>query len=480
MKSKQITQSIIQYKSFIIPEFKKIHKNRFARIAFPAVFCAIILSLVFCTVSKAEVYKLEISGKSIGYLTDQSFVKKAIGEITEDYSGGKDSIQFSVDESAVSIKPTDLKKDSIKALTMKGLKKKIIASDICKANGWAININGKNIAAVTSEKAANGILEDIKNHYLASGSNVISATFKENVIVTQSAVGIDDFVKPEEAETLLLTGEKATETYAVKEGDTLWDIAAACGMSITELQNANPGFDPNKLQIGQQLNLAAVKPYITVETKELITAVEPIEFQKVYEETNSLYKGEIKVKTPGVCGSKQVSSEVSKENGVTITANIITSVTLSEPQSEVALKGTKSSAGSVGRGGGRSISVDASGSEVVAYAKQFLGTPYVHGGSSPNGFDCSGFTSYVYSHFGASLPRTASGQYSCGDYVERSSLEPGDLIFFTSSSKSSRISHVAIYVGGGKFIHSPQQGESVEIRSLSSTNLHYCGAVRAN
>jgi cell wall-associated NlpC family hydrolase len=280
---------------------------------------------------------------------------------------------------------------------------------------------------------------------------------------------------------LILTGQKAVKTYAVKDGDTLWDIAAANGMSIAELQNANPGFDPNKLKIGQQLNLVALKPYLTVETKELITAAEKIDFKTVYEETSSLNKGQVKIKTPGVYGSKQVSSEVSKENGVVVAANVVSSVVTAEPQDQVALKGTKSGALYVAsRGGGRSVSVDASGSEIVAYAKKFIGSPYVHGGSSPSGFDCSGFTQYVYSHFGGSLPRTASGQYSCGSFVDKSDLQPGDLVFFTPSSGASRISHVGIYVGGGSFIHSPQPGERVKVSSFSTSNLRYCGAVRAN
>lgn len=107
-------------------------------------------------------------------------------------------------------------------------------------------------------------------------------------------------------------------------------------------------------------------------------------------------------------------------------------------------------------------------SEVIAYAKQFIGTPYVYGGSSPSGFDCSGFTSYVYKKFGIYLNRTSGGQMSNGSKVDRSDLQAGDLVFFTSSSNSKTVSHVGIYVGDGNFIHAVKPGKSLTIDTLSS------------
>ena len=110
-------------------------------------------------------------------------------------------------------------------------------------------------------------------------------------------------------------------------------------------------------------------------------------------------------------------------------------------------------------------SVSRKGSEIVTYSKQFTGVPYVSGGSSPSGFDCSGFTSYVYRHFGVSLPRTASGQATVGVTVSKNELLPGDLVFFNTYGG---ISHVGIYVGGGDFIHATVPGDVVRTSSLDS------------
>lgn len=107
--------------------------------------------------------------------------------------------------------------------------------------------------------------------------------------------------------------------------------------------------------------------------------------------------------------------------------------------------------------------------EVLDYAAQFLGTPYVYGGSTPSGFDCSGFTSYVFKNTVGSIPRVAQSQFDATTRVSLEDLEPGDLVFFGSSASS--ISHVGIYVGDDTFIHSPHTGEVVKYESLSGSYL---------
>lgn len=121
-----------------------------------------------------------------------------------------------------------------------------------------------------------------------------------------------------------------------------------------------------------------------------------------------------------------------------------------------------------------------SGAEVVEYAKQYLGYKYVAGGSSPSiGFDCSGFTTYVYKHFGISLNRSSRDQIKNGVAVSKNNLQPGDILIFNGSSNTS-IGHVGIYVGGNDFIHAANSREGVIITSLSSSyyQKRYVGARR--
>lgn len=114
------------------------------------------------------------------------------------------------------------------------------------------------------------------------------------------------------------------------------------------------------------------------------------------------------------------------------------------------------------------------GSSVVSYAKQFLGCKYVYGGTTTSGFDCSGFTQYVYRHFGVNLNRTAAAQYSNGTPV--TNLQPGDLLMFGKSG----INHVGIYMGGNSFIHAANSSRGVTTDSMSSGyyKSNYVGARR--
>jgi cell wall-associated NlpC family hydrolase len=98
---------------------------------------------------------------------------------------------------------------------------------------------------------------------------------------------------------------------------------------------------------------------------------------------------------------------------------------------------------------------------VVGIAMQYLGVPYVYGGASPSGFDCSGLVMYVFNQIGVSLPHNAAAQYGYGMPVSRDQLQAGDLVFFNG------LGHVGIYIGGGQFIHAPHTGDVVKISSLS-------------
>lgn len=118
------------------------------------------------------------------------------------------------------------------------------------------------------------------------------------------------------------------------------------------------------------------------------------------------------------------------------------------------------------------------GADVVAYAKKYLGCKYVYGGSSPSGFDCSGFTSYVYKHFGVSLSRTSSGQASNGRKVSKGELQVGDIVCFSSSSKSKKIGHVGIYIGGGKFIHAANSRKGVITSNVTGGGYYFVTASR--
>lgn len=116
--------------------------------------------------------------------------------------------------------------------------------------------------------------------------------------------------------------------------------------------------------------------------------------------------------------------------------------------------------------------------KLVRTALLYRGVPYVWGGTTPRGFDCSGFTQYVYRKCGLALPRSCNGQFGAGMIVEKEDLQPGDLILFQNTGSARGLSHVGMYIGGGKLIHAGSKGITVVELANGYFTKHYMCARR--
>jgi peptidoglycan DL-endopeptidase CwlO len=110
-------------------------------------------------------------------------------------------------------------------------------------------------------------------------------------------------------------------------------------------------------------------------------------------------------------------------------------------------------------------------SDVLAIARQYIGTPYRYGGTTPGGgFDCSGFTQYVLRKVGISVPRTSQQQYAAATKISRGEARPGDLVFIFTGG---RVTHMGFYLGGNRMIDSPRSGKSIQEREIWSSNIAF-------
>lgn len=200
-------------------------------------------------------------------------------------------------------------------------------------------------------------------------------------------------------------------------------------------------------------------------TSKIVMVVDKNTELKVIGESGDWYK----VDTSS--GEAYVSKELLSDKKITVTNRGNIDRTKDKNNNEEA-EGSNSSTSDSSKGNSSSIT----GKQIVSYAKKFLGVPYVYGGASPSGFDCSGFTMYVYDHFGISMPHGAQSQSKLGTKVSANknskssllnNLKTGDLIFFLDYETMDEIGHCGIYIGDGNFIHaSSGSGYCVKINSL--------------
>lgn len=128
----------------------------------------------------------------------------------------------------------------------------------------------------------------------------------------------------------------------------------------------------------------------------------------------------------------------------------------------------------IGPAGSSPDAIGPDAEELIRFAKSLLGTPYAYGGTSPSGFDCSGFTSYVFGAFGIKLERVSTDQAKQGMEISKENLKPGDLVFFDTNGGHSVINHTGIFIGDGKFIHASSGTSSCVIISDLTTG-YYAG-----
>ncbi|MDR0569614.1 MAG: peptidoglycan DD-metalloendopeptidase family protein [Clostridiales Family XIII bacterium] len=219
-------------------------------------------------------------------------------------------------------------------------------------SGWALKVNGETVLYAASKESGEAILESVKASYVGDNNELVDSSIAEKVeLIEEQSVDPALIVADEGvATTYILTGSKEPKVYTVEKGDTAWEIAKANRLTLDELAQANPGLKPERLMIGQQLNLFEVNPYVTVRTVEIASKAESIPFETKYENSSDMYKGQQKVLVKGVPGKKETTTQLTKENGLVVDSTLIASTVVSDPQPQLTAVGTKSVATFTGTG----------------------------------------------------------------------------------------------------------------------------------
>ena len=341
---------------------------------------------------------------------------------------------------------------------------------------WQLKLGKKTVAVFDNESDAKNVIEQVKAKYVAKGANVEAVEIDPALTVNQITVKASDEQPKVEKDTKklvdkLLGDEKASKTYTVQDGDTLWDIAAAFGTDVDTILAANPNVSLESLMPGDVIKFSSKSSLLTVTVKEKVTSERAVEFDTVYEDTDALYEGEEEVKTEGVQGTEKVTEVVTKSNGAVVSTKVLSAKTVKAPESAVVLRGTKAKETPAAQSSNSSSNSSSSSSRSSSSRS--------YAGSSSSGYSANGNTvlSAAYSQLGVGQDCTslvsnslaAAGIYFHGWPQQYASLGswtsnpvPGDIVIYDT--------HVAIYAGGGTAVHGGWNGGTTGVGPV------YCSA----
>lgn len=287
--------------------------------------------------------------------------------------------------------------------------------------------------------------------------------------------------KTAKTSTSTSTVDTTSTTHTVVKGDTLWSLAKKYGVSVSALMKAN-NLSSSTILIGQSLNLrAGMTTYGVngVTTGSSSTAASANTASSTSTTASSQAPKDKKTATK----AKSTTTNTSSNSNTSTSANTQSQSTASNSSAStttntntVASNANTTSSTNTAASSSQAVSqaptastatttASASASAITSYALTFLGVPYVWGGTTPSGFDCSGLVQYVYSHFGINLGRTTYTQQYAGTKISVASAQAGGLYFWGSYGSAY---HVAIALGGGQYVMAPAPGQNVMTGSVSS------------
>ncbi|GHN49448.1 cell wall-associated hydrolase [Lactobacillus delbrueckii] len=273
------------------------------------------------------------------------------------------------------------------------------------------------------------------------------------------------------------TVDTTSTTHTVVKGDTLWSLAKKYGVSVSTLMKAN-NLSSSTILIGQSLNLrAGMTTYgvngvttgssstaASTNTASSTSTTASSQVPKAKKSTTTNTSSNSNTSTSANAQSQSTASNSSAStttntNTAASNANTTSSTNTAASSSQAVSQAPTASTSTA------TTTASASASAITSYALTFLGVPYVWGGTTPSGFDCSGLVQYVYSHFGINLGRTTYTQQYAGTKISVASAQAGDLYFWGSYGSAY---HVAIALGGGQYVMAPAPGQNVMTGSVSS------------
>lgn len=211
-------------------------------------------------------------------------------------------------------------------------------------SAYTLLVDNEEIGSVKTKEEIDEILQGLKDSYLGEedeNRQIKEVKFVEDISVKKREVPLNQIKTSKELLEYIETGTEEIKTHTVEVGESLWTIAKIYDLNVDDLIDANKDLDPEKLQIGDEVQLMVPKSLITVATVEEVRYAEKTNYEIKVEENNNMYKTEKKVKVKGVPGTSEIVAKITKHNGQTVDKEILEEIIIEEPVTEVVVKGTK-------------------------------------------------------------------------------------------------------------------------------------------
>jgi len=317
-------------------KIKVVNKKRFTITA--GALAAIFIIILYLSFAN-NAFAVLINGVEVAKVKKTEIAEEVLARLKQNFKELNDAdIEFT---NQISYKKINASKKEL--LEGKALEEQLKRHLDYEVKCAVIYADDKPVVTLKTKDEAESVLSAVEEYFLKSVNpeNIKEKSYSEKVEIREEFVDISRVIDVEDAKNYVIKGTSEVRVHKVQSGESFWSISRKYNISLDDLEKANPGVNPERIQIGQELNLVVPKPLVSIKTVEEATYLEKIPYEQKLELSSSLYKDEIQVRVRGEYGEKEVKAEIIKINGIESERIVLAEKVIKEPKAQILVKGTK-------------------------------------------------------------------------------------------------------------------------------------------